>query len=246
MNKNERVILVAGSNGGIGANVVEYLFECGYRKIACQYRSSFGNIGRIIEKYKLDPSSHLFCGDLCDEVYLTKLQQEISEKLGDVDVVINLAGGSTNGLSWKLSLKDFNSVMAMNLTTTFLTCRQFIPRMREREFGRIINVSSVVAFKGVIGASHYAAAKAAVAGFTKALSLELANKNITANTLALGYFDAGMIRHVPEEIQQKIKQDIPLGRFGTVQEMAGCIHYLLSDEARYVTGQAFHINGGLY
>ena len=246
MSKSERVILVSGSNGGIGADVVEYLFECGHRNIACQHRSSPDRIGRVLEKLGLDPARHLFQGDLRDENYLVRLQRDISEKLGDVAVIINLVGGSTNGLSWKLSLDDFNNVMAANLTTTFLTCRQFISGMREKAFGRIINVTSVVAFKGVAGAAHYCAAKAGIIGLTKALSLELANRNITANTLALGYFDTGMINQVPDEVQQKIKGDIPLGRFGAAREVAACINYLVGDDAGYVTGQVFHINGGLF
>src|SRR3989338_775382 len=245
-NISQPVILITGASGGIGAGVADSLFERGYTRIACQHRSSSDHLGRIIQKYTLDPKQHLFQGDLTNEAYVEDLKKKINEQFGAVDVLINLAGGSTNGLSWKLSLQEFHDVMAMNLTTTFLTCRQFIPRMREKGFGRIINTSSVVAFKGTTGAAHYSAAKAAVVGFTKSLSLELANKNITANTLALGYFDVGIINHVPVEMQRKIQQDIPLKRFGTVKEIGRLVEYLLNDESAYITGQIFHINGGLY
>lgn len=246
MNRSDTVILVTGSNGGIGSGVVRHLLEVGYRKIACQCRNSSDAVQKVLAEHGLDRSLHLFDGDLTAEAYLPKLQKEISERLGDVDAVVNLAGGSTNGVSWKLSLEDFQRVLAMNLTTAFLTCRQFVPRMREKGSGRIINTSSVVGFKGAAGAAHYGAAKAAVAGFTKSLSLELAGKGVTANTMALGYFDVGIIRHVPADLQKKFKEEIPAGRFGTAKEVGGLVAYLLSDEAQYLTGQVFHINGGLY
>jgi NAD(P)-dependent dehydrogenase (short-subunit alcohol dehydrogenase family) len=124
--------------------------------------------------------------------------------------------------------------------------RQFLPLMREARRGRIINFSSVVANIGAPGASHYAAAKAAIQGFTKSVALEVASRGITVNSIALGYFGYGLIDSVSPEMQRDLKQKIPLGRFGAAPELAGVIEYLLGDAGAYVTGQAFHINGGQF
>jgi 3-oxoacyl-[acyl-carrier protein] reductase len=118
--------------------------------------------------------------------------------------------------------------------------------MREQQRGRIINISSVVAYTGIAGAAHYAAAKAAVIGFTKSLALELAARNVVVSAVALGYFDYGLIHDVPDGLQQEIKSRIPARRFGVRDEFGGLIAYLLSDAGAYAGAQVFHLNGGLY
>ncbi len=128
----------------------------------------------------------------------------------------------------------------------FLCSKHFIPKMRECGEGRIINFSSVTAFTGIPGASHYAAAKAGLVGFTKSLALELANKKITANAIALGYFGTGLIDSVPEHLQAEIKTKIPLNRFGDASDVGSTVEFLLSDSAAFMTGQVLHLNGGQY
>jgi 3-oxoacyl-[acyl-carrier protein] reductase len=137
-------------------------------------------------------------------------------------------------------------VLRDSVITTFLTCRRFIPGMRAARGGRIVNVSSVVAFAGVAGASHYGAAKAGVVGYTKSIARELANRGVTANVLALGYYDYGMMYTIPDDIREEIRASIPAGRLGTAAEIGGMLSFLLSDEGGYTTGQVLHINGGLY
>lgn len=239
------ICLITGSNGGIGSGVAEHLIKEGWRDIALQYRSDNSTIVPILKRYDLNPEKHLFQAELTDEASVSSLNKLISERLGPVSKLVNIAGGSTNGMSWKLSLSEFRKVLDMNLTSTFLTCREFSPKMREQGFGRIINTSSVVAFSGAVGASHYGAAKAAVAGFSKALSLELVNKNITVNTLALGYFSAGLITDVPETLRTEIQSKIPAKRFGEPSEVGSLVKFILSESAGYITGQTFHLNGGL-
>jgi NAD(P)-dependent dehydrogenase (short-subunit alcohol dehydrogenase family) len=149
-------------------------------------------------------------------------------------------------MSWNLSLDDYKKVIDDNLTSTFLMCREFTPSMRSAGCGRIINVSSVIAHSGVAGASHYCAAKAGVEGFTKSIAIELSRKNITANAVALGYFETGIIDQVPKEAQDKIKALTPAGRFGRVEEFAGVVKYLLSDSSSFMTGEVLNVNGGYH
>lgn len=238
--------LITGSNGGIGLVVAEHLLAQGFRSLAFQYRSSSDKITECLRRFDLDPEKHLFKADLSLESEVSSLRCSIEAALGPIWGLVNIAGGSSNSLSWKTSLADFRKVMDDNLTSTFLTCREFIPGMRNLESGRIINISSVVAFTGAPGAAHYCAAKGAVTSYTKALSLELAPKNITANTIALGYFQYGLINEVNEQLQAEIKARIPLKRFGLGSEVGGLIRFLLSDESAFSTGQVMHLNGGLY
>ena len=242
----ENLTLITGSNGGIGLGVAEYLLNNGIRNLACHYRSSNTNISNLLQKFDLRPENHLYRSDLLDEDSVHKMRQDINNNLGVVRNLVNIAGGSTNGVSWKLSLEDFKKVVDMNLTTTFICSKEFIPDMRNAKEGRIINTSSVVASTGVPGASHYCAAKSGIEGFTKSISLELAKSNITANTIALGYFNVGIISHVPKEIQETIKTTIPLKRFGNTNEIGSLVKYLLSKDSNFVTGQTLHINGGQY
>ena len=239
-------ILITGANGGIGCELVGYLVSNGVRNIACTYRSSNENILAVLKAYELNPEKHLFYAELTDQNTVRQLRSSIDDQLGPVWGLVNLAGGSTNALSWKMSKEEFQLVVDQNLLTTFLCCREFIPEMRKNKMGRIVNVSSVVAFTGAAGAAHYCAAKCGIIGLTKALSLELAPKDITVNALALGYFQYGLIDHLSGESQEQIKSTIPVKRFGKANEIGGLVQFLLSEDAAYTTGQVFHINGGLY
>jgi NAD(P)-dependent dehydrogenase (short-subunit alcohol dehydrogenase family) len=156
-----------------------------------------------------------------------------------------MAGASTNGMSWKLSISEFESVLGANLRATFLTTRAALNGMRSRRIGRIVNISSVVAHIGGPGASHYAAAKSAIEGFTRSVALEVANRAITVNCIALGYFDKGLISHVPIEILDSIVGRVPVGRLGMADEIVPLLNYLLSEGSAFMTGQVLHLDGGL-
>lgn len=240
------VTLITGANGGLGSEIAKHLLTLGYKNIACHYRGSPERAASVLTEFGLEHSKHLFQADLTDETQVQAMHKAISESLGPVTNIINLAGGSTNGMSWKISSSDYQEVIDMNLKSTFLVCKEFIPELRGSRLGRIVNISSVVAFKGVVGASHYCAAKAGIAGYSVAIAQELASSNITVNVIALGYFDTGLITHVPEDIQKTIIDSIPLKRFGTTEEITGLLNYLLSPAGAYMTGQVLHLNGGLY
>jgi len=238
-----RPILITGANGGIGSGLVTYLKARGYENIVCQYHREDN---KLRELFGAEFNRHCFRADLTKESELDGLHQHVLDFFGQIYAVINLAGASTSAMSWKLPVEEFQQVMNANLLTTFLTCRKFIPELRSQGVGRIINTSSIVAHKGVAGAAHYCAAKAAITGFTKAIALELANKNITANVLALGYFNCGLIEELAEVTQEVIKNATPVKRLGRVEDIGGLVEYLLSDEGSFMTGQVHHLNGGLY
>lgn len=244
--EQNKVILITGTNGGLGAALVDYFLTAGFKNIACHFRSSSETIEAILHKHQLPIKKHLFQAELTDEHQVSRLKKEVEAELGEVYGLVNLAGGSSNALSWKMTAIDFMSIIQQNLLSTFLCSREFIPTMRVNQSGRIINITSIVANTGAAGAAHYSAAKAGVVGLTKSLALELAPKNITVNALALGYFNYGLIHHLSEKIQTDVKSRIPVSRFGEINEVGGMLKYLLSIDSTYTTGQVLHINGGLY
>lgn len=239
-------VLITGAGGGLGREVARGLLKAGRRDLLCHYRTKNAVILEILREYDLDPERHLFGADLSSEEQVRGLGQRIRELHGPLYGLVNIAGASTNAMSWKLSKADFDRVLDANLTTTFLTCREFIPGMREQRGGRVINISSVAAYVGVAGAAHYCAAKAAVVGFSNALAREVAPRGVMVCTIAPGYFDCGLIEMVPEGLRESIRAEIPAGRFGAGNELASLIAYLLSDAGAYCGGQVYHVNGGLY
>jgi 3-oxoacyl-[acyl-carrier protein] reductase len=244
--RTARPVLLTGANGGVGLALADYLLANGVENLICQYRSNGENLFEMVRRHGNDPDLSCLQADLSDEVQVQSLGATIEERYGPIWGLVNLAGSTSNGLSWKLSLEDFQTVLSDSVITTFLTCRRFIPMMRAARGGRIVNVSSVVAFAGVAGASHYGAAKAGVVGYTKSIARELASRGVTANVLALGYYDYGMMYTIPDDIREEIRASIPVGRLGTAAEIGGMLSFLLSDEGGYTTGQILHVNGGLY
>jgi 3-oxoacyl-[acyl-carrier protein] reductase len=242
----EGPILLTGANGGVGLALADHLLGSGVENLICQYRSRGEELFAMVRRHGLDPELSCVRADLSDEEQVQTLGDTIEERFGAIWGLVNLAGSTSNGVSWKLSLDDFRTVLSDSLITTFLTCRRFIPMMRDARGGRIVNVSSVVAFAGVAGASHYGAAKAGVVGYTKSIARELASRQVTANVLALGYYDYGMMYTIPDEIREQIRASIPVGRLGTAAEIGGMLAFLLSAEGAYTTGQILHVNGGLY
>lgn len=241
-----RPILLTGASGGIGLALVDDLLASGVEQLVCQYRTRAEQLEAVVRKHGLDPAAHCFRADLSDEGDVQALGDAVEDRHGAIWGLVNLAGSTSNALSWKLSLADFERAIDDSLIATFLACRRFIPAMRDARGGRIVNVSSIVAFAGVAGASHYGAAKAGVVGFTKSIARELASREVTANVLALGYYDYGMMYTIPEELREQIRASIPVGRLGTAPEIGGIVRFLLSEQGAYTTGQTLHVNGGLY
>lgn len=241
-----RPVLVTGANGGIGRGIVRSLLQHGYRDVACHYHTDDAHLRDVLAAYDLDPAKHAHAADLTREDDVAAMHAAFASRFGPFWGIVNVAGASSNAMSWKMPLDEFRRILDANLISTFLCTRAYAPEMRERGAGRIVNVSSVVGEVGVAGASHYAAAKAGILGFTRATALELAPRGVTVNAVALGYFDVGLIESVPADMQQKLIETIPWRRFGNVEEIAALVRYLLSDEAAYATGQTLRLNGGLH
>ena len=242
--KNTRILLT-GASGGLGKIIAKGLLELG-AQMALHCKENEKELEALIKEANAEDRAFVVKGDLRSETNIEWIVQLASVEMGRVDVLINNAGISSSGMSWKLDLEEWNKTLEVNLTGTFLMTKHVLPEMRKNNYGRIINISSVVANTGFIGTSAYAASKAGVIGFTKSVAKENANKNITVNCIAPGYFSEGMIHEVPEEVQEELLASIPKNKFGDPQNLLQSILYLCSEKSDYITGETININGGLY
>lgn len=242
----QRTILLIGASGGLGRRFSIELGKSGNR-LALHYNKHKESIDSIENDLKYSNVFHrAYQADIQDENQVVSLIKKVNEDFGGIDVLINNAGVSRDAVSWKLGLDIWNEVLGVNLTGPFLCIKHVLSIMRERNWGRIINISSVVSQIGVAGTAAYSASKAGISGLTRSISKEIANKNITINTIALGYFREGMISQIPEDIRNKIRDSIPRKEFGDPMDIVNCINFLIDDNSNYVTGQTININGGLY
>ncbi len=231
-------MLITGASGGLGSSIAECFQNRNYKLV----------LHHNLNKPTIDNSDDILLhkADLTNETEVLNMIDTIIDEFGRLDIVINNAGISDSSISWKTSLESWEKTLATNLTAPFLVCKHAIPQMKANKWGRIINISSVVGQTGFIGTSAYTASKAGLIGLTKTLSKELSSSGITANNLALGYFNKGMIRDVPEELRKEIEADIPLKRLGEPEAICNSISYLIQNESDYITGQTINVNGGLY
>jgi 3-oxoacyl-[acyl-carrier protein] reductase len=188
----------------------------------------------------------VFSCDVSNEDNVKEMVNNAIERFGTIDILINNAGIFKDAITWKMEKSAWDEVISTNLTGAFLCAKHVLPIMRARGWGRIVNISSIVGQVGVPGTCNYAAAKSGLFGLTKTIARECANKNITVNCVALGYFESGMNLRLPEEIRNNILNQIPMKRFGKPEEAASLVLFLCTEEAGYITGQIIHVNGGLY
>ena len=234
-----RVAIVTGGTRGIGEAISVGLKDAGY-DVAATYAGNDEAAERFTEKtgiaaYKFDVSDYGQCAESVEKIVAD---------LGPVDVLVNNAGITRDGTLHRMSFEQWNSVIQTNLSSCFNMCRCVIEGMRERGFGRIVNIGSVNGQAGQYGQVNYAAAKSGIHGFTKALAQEGAAKGVTVNAIAPGYIDTDMVRAVPERVLEKIISGIPVGRLGHAEEIARGVLFLVADEAGFVTGSTMSINGG--
>ncbi|MGD8430866.1 MAG: acetoacetyl-CoA reductase [Ectothiorhodospiraceae bacterium] len=236
-----RTAVVTGGTRGIGASIATALKEAGY-DVAATYH---GN-DEAAQKFSDVTGIKTYKWDVADfEACQSGVQQVVSD-LGPVDVLVNNAGITRDGTLHKMKPEQWHSVIETNLTSCFNMCRVVIESMRERGYGRIINISSINGQKGQMGQSNYAAAKAGLLGFTKSVAQENASKGITVNAVAPGYIATDMVSAVPQNILDKIVAQIPVGRLGEADEIARAVLFLAGEEAGFITGSTLTINGGQY
>ena len=241
----QRVALVTGGMGGLGEAICMKLEKMGIKVIVTH---SPGNT-----KYKdwlkeMDGAGHKFFAYACDVSDFDSCQKmvaEVTKDHGPIDILINNAGITRDMTFKKMTKVDWDAVMHTNLDSVFNVTKPIVDGMVERGWGRIINVSSVNGQKGAFGQTNYSAAKAGMHGFTKALALEVAKKGVTVNTISPGYIGTKMVLAIPKDVlDTKIVPQIPVGRLGKPEEVAGLCAYLASDEAAFLTGANIAINGG--
>lgn len=238
----KRLAIVTGGTRGIGAGISKALQDAGYT-VAASYNHGHDSA----QKFYSETGISVFSWDAADYNSCEKGINEVCEKFGmPVDILVNNAGITRDSMLHKMPLESWQQVISTNLGSVFNMCRLVIPGMRERKYGRIINISSVNGLKGQIGQANYSAAKAGIIGFTKALALESANKNVTVNAVAPGYTTTEMTGAIPADVRDKIASTIPMGRFGTVDEIASAVVFLADERSTFITGATLSVNGGQY
>ncbi|MBI5203840.1 MAG: 3-oxoacyl-[acyl-carrier-protein] reductase [Nitrospirae bacterium] len=245
MDFREQVAVVTGGARGIGKAIADALARKGVNLVIAdisleQAKDTAAELEKLGVKampVKLDVSKS-------DEVI--KIFEDISKEFGKINILINNAGITRDGLIMRMKEEDWDTVININLKSVFLCSKEAIKVMAKQRYGRIINIASVVAFMGNPGQANYSASKAGIVGLTKTTAKEYASRGITANAIAPGFITTAMTDALPENVKDEMKRAIPLGRFGTPEDVANAVVFLASPEAGYITGQVIHVNGGMY
>ena len=242
INLENKNIILTGATGGIGNSIVETLSSLKANILATgtneKKLNELKNKNKKLIIIKQDISAH-------DE--LESFIENCSKKLDDkIDVLINNAGVTEDNLTIRMNKDQWDKVININLTSTFLLSKYTIKKMLKKKYGKIINITSVVGHSGNLGQANYSASKGGVSSMSKSLSLEYAKKNITVNCIAPGFIDTVMTEKINDEYKAQLKLKIPLDRLGTPQDVANCAAFLSSDLSNYITGETIHVNGGMY
>ncbi len=238
------VALVTGASRGIGRAIATTLAARGLRVVGTA--TSDAGAQAISEALAAFPGSRGEKLDVNDAAAVSDLLGRIAKDMGGLQVLVNNAGITRDGLAMRMSDDDWDAVHDTNLKSIFRLCREVMRPMMKQRYGRIINITSVVGASGNAGQANYAAAKAGVAGLTRALARELGSRNITVNCVAPGFIETDMTHVLPEAQKAALLGQIPLGRLGQPGDIAHAVAFLASREAGYVTGTELHVNGGMY
>ncbi|WP_022853796.1 3-oxoacyl-[acyl-carrier-protein] reductase [Thermodesulfatator atlanticus] len=246
MKLENRIALVTGASRGIGRAIALALAKEG-ADVIVNYASSAEAAKEVVSEIKaLGRKAIALKFDVASFDEVQNAVKEAEENFGPIDILVNNAGITRDTLLMRMKEEDWDKVLGVNLKGAFNCSKAVIQGMMKRRFGRIINISSVIAFSGNPGQTNYAAAKAGLIGFTKSLAREVATRGITVNAVAPGYIETDMTAKIPEKIKQAILAQIPMGRVGKAEEVAPAVVFLASEEASYITGAVIHVNGGLY
>ncbi len=241
----QRTALITGGTGGIGSAIVRYLARQGH-KVATNYRDEAKANAWRDAMAKEGVQVVMVRGDVSDPESCAAMVREVEQQAGPVDILVNNAGITRDTTFHKMSYQQWTDVINTNLNACFNVTRPVIEGMRERKWGRIVQISSINGQKGQYGQANYAAAKAGMHGFTISLAQENAKFGITVNTVSPGYVGTDMVMAVPEDVRAKIVAQIPVGRLGKPEEIAHAVAFFTGDEAAWITGANLAINGGHY
>ena len=242
INLENKNIILTGATGGIGASIADTLINLKSNLIVTGTNEK--KLEELKHKHpkiisiKQDISAH-------DELegFIDKCSQELGDK---IDVLINNAGITKDNLTIRMNKDEWDKVIDINLTSTFLLTKHTIKKMLKKKSGKIIKITSVVGHTGNLGQVNYSASKGGILSMSKSLSLEYAKKNITVNCIAPGFIETAMTAKINEEYKSQLKSKIPLDKFGSPQDIANCAAFLCSDLSNYITGETIHVNGGMY
>jgi len=241
----QRIALVTGGMGGLGEAICTKLADQGYRVLVTHSPHRSGAAEWVADMAKRGYDFRAYEVDVGDFDSCQEMVARIESEVGNIDMLINNAGITKDTTFKKMTKVDWNAVVNTNLNSVFNMTKPVIDGMMERGWGRVINISSVNGQKGAFGQTNYSAAKAGMHGFSKALALEVARKGVTVNTVSPGYIGTKMVMAIPKDVlESKIVPQIPVGRLGKPDEVAGLIVYLASDETAFITGANISINGG--
>lgn len=236
-----RVALITGGTRGIGAAIWRMLQSHDYR-VATNYHAN----DRAAQAFRDETGIPVFKWDVGDFAACEIGTSQVESEIGPIEILVNNAGITRDAVLHRMDFSAWRAVIETNLTSCFNMCRSVVSGMRRRRFGRIVNISSINGQKGRFGQTNYAAAKAGILGFTKALALETASLGITVNAVAPGYTETDMVDAIPEDIRQTIVARIPEGRFARPEEVASVVCFLAADAAGFITGATIAVNGGQY
>ena len=241
MNLKNKKIIITGATGGIGYDLVKKFHEIGSLVLATGTNPD--KLKKLKEKFsgistkQFSLEKHSSIGNFVDECF---------NELNGIDVLINNAGITQDDISIRLSEEKWKKVIDINLTSTFLICKNVIKKMLKKKEGKIINITSIVAHTGNLGQSNYAASKAGIIGFSKSLAIEYARKNININCISPGFIKTEMTEKISDEFKKILISKIPAGSLGTGNDIANCALFLASNMSNYITGETIHVNGGMY
>ncbi len=242
INLENKNIILTGATGGIGSSIVDMLIGLKANLVV-----SGTNEKKLEQLKKKHKNVIVLKQDIAAHEQLEEFIDKCSNELGEkIDVLINNAGVTNDNLTIRMNKDEWDRVINVNLTSTFLLSKYVIKKMLKKKFGKIINITSVVGHTGNLGQANYSASKGGVTSMSKSLSLEYAKKNITINCIAPGFIETAMTEKIKEDYKNQLKSKIPLDRFGTPQDIANCTAFLCSDLSNYITGETIHVNGGMY
>jgi len=241
-----KVALITGGTSGIGKELVTEFAKGGY-DVAFTYFTNVEAAKEIARDAEIHGARALSIRtNIIDEVQVLEMIKKTMDNFQRIDVLINNAGIYEDNLTKNIELDSWKKIIDVNLTGVFYCIKAVIEIMERQQYGRILNIGSVVGEMGAMGAANYSAAKAGMMGLTKSVAREVANKGITVNVVSLGYMNGGMGNQIPEKIRNKIMEQIPMRKFGDITKVAKMILHIVSEEAEYITGQSIRINGGVY